>query len=133
MKNLAVLVFMLFSLHTSGQDLDNNASKVTPFIRALANFSENILHEKVYMHFDNTGYYHRDDIRFKCYVVTSELHQLSSLSKTLYVELLNPGGEIIDKRILKIEDGQCHGVFTLNHLPYLLRLLRSTRIYKIYA
>ena len=40
------------------------------------------------------------------------------LSKTLFVELLNPGGEIMDKRKLKIENGQCHGEFTLNHLPF---------------
>jgi hypothetical protein len=31
---------------------------------------------------------------------------------------LNPGGEIIDKRILKIEDGSCHGDFLLTRLPF---------------
>ena len=74
--------------------------------------------EKVYLHFDNTSYYQGDNIFFKCYVVTSEQNQLSELSKTLYVELLNPGGEILDKRILKIENGQCHGDFSLNHIPF---------------
>ena len=88
------------------------------FFHALKDFSENIPNEKVYLHLDNTSYYQGDNIWFKCYVVNSRLHQLSGLSKTLYVELLNPGGEIIDKRILKIENGQCHGDFSLNHLPF---------------
>jgi hypothetical protein len=34
------------------------------------------------------------------------------------VELLNPGGEIVDRRILNIENGQCHSEFTLDHLPF---------------
>ena len=92
-------------------------NKVSAFIQALQNFSENTPQEKVYLHFDNTNYYQDDNIWFKCYV-TSAQRQLSELSKTLYVELLNPGGEIIDKRILEIENGQCHGDFSLNHLPF---------------
>jgi len=100
------------------QDYDSELNKMTSFFHALQNFSNNIPHEKVYLHFDNTSYYQDDKIWFKCYVVSSGLHQLSDLSKTLYVELLNPGGETIDKRILKIENGQCYGNFTLNQLPF---------------
>ena len=71
--------------------------KLIPYILALDNFSRNIPQEKVYLQFDYTSYYHGDQIWFKCYVVTSGQHQLSPWSKTLYVELLNPGGEIVDK------------------------------------
>jgi len=102
---------------TEGQYPNSEIGKFVPFIQALQNFSQNIPQEKVYLHFDNTGYYQDDQIWFKCYV-TSGQRQLSDLSKTLYVELLNPGGEVIDKRILKIENGQCHGEFTLDHLPF---------------
>jgi hypothetical protein len=59
-----------------------------------------------------------DNIWFKCYVVTSGQHQLSPWSKTLYAEMLNPGGEVVDKRVLKIKNGQCYGEFTLIHLPF---------------
>ena len=100
------------------QQVNSEVKKLVPFIQALQDFSDNIPHEKVYLHFDNTSYYQGDNIWFKCYVVTSEQYQMSGLSKTLYVELLNPGGEIVDKRILKIENGQCHGEFTLNHLTF---------------
>ena len=114
MKNKLIFLSLLFSLPVLGQELDVEASKLAPYIQALDNFSKNISQEKVYLHFDNTSYYQGDNIWFKCYVVTAGQLQLSRLSKTLYVELLNPGGEIVHKRILKIENGQCHGEFPLN-------------------
>jgi len=104
---------------SSGQEIDikSTTGQLHPYIQALQNFSRYVPQEKVTLHFDNTSYYQGDNIWFKCYV-TSGQHQLSELSKTLYVELLTPGGEIIDKRILKIENGQCHGEFLLNQLPF---------------
>lgn len=112
------ILLLLSCLTISGQETDSVINKLTHYIRATDQFSQYIPREKVYLHFDNTSYYQSDNIWFKCYVVTSELHEASELSKTLYVELLNPGGEIIDKRVLKIENGQCHGDFTLGQLPF---------------
>ncbi|MDL2278301.1 hypothetical protein LJC57_06875 [Parabacteroides sp. OttesenSCG-928-G07] len=114
---LLVCLFLLFGFQTQGQDLDIETSKLLPFMQALNNFSKHIPQEKVYLHFDNTSYYQGDNIWFKCYV-TSGQNQLSVLSKTLYVELLNPGGGIVDTRILKVENGECHGEFTLNQIPF---------------
>lgn len=74
--------------------------------------------EKVYLHFDNTSYYHDDKIWFKCYIVDAVSNRASRLSSTLYVELLNPGGTIIETKVLQITDGQCYGDFTLNHIPF---------------
>ena len=114
MKRLVLLCSLFISIQLYGDE----TVRLTPFLEALEQFSENIPQEKVYLHFDNTSYYHNDDIWFKAYVVTSGEHELSPLSKTLYVELLNPGGEIVSQRVLKVKDGQCHGEFTLNHLPF---------------
>ena len=118
MKHLLLSLSLILVIHVYGQDIGGEVKKISPFIQALQEFSKNIPHEKVYLHFDNTGYYQGDRIWFKAYVVSSGQPQLSSLSKTLYVELLNPGGEIVDKRILSIENGQCHGDFTLDRLPF---------------
>ena len=115
---ICYIFLLLFCLKASGQEPDSVLNKLTQFIRATDQFSQYIPHEKVYLHFDNTSYYQGDNIWFTCYVVTSELHQATELSKTLYVELLNPGGEIVDKRVLKIENGRCHGDFTLGQLPF---------------
>ena len=118
-KSLIVSIALFFFLQTQGQvlDIDSDLNRFIPFLQGVNQFSKNLVQEKVYLHFDNTSYYQGDNIWFKCYV-TSTQNQLNGLSKTLYVELLNPGGEVIDKRILKIENGQCHGDFSLTHLPF---------------
>lgn len=100
-----------------GQVIDSTAYKLTRYAQAFDNFAKHIPQEKVYLHFDNSSYYQGDNIWFQCYLTTTELRRMD-MSKTLYVELLNPGGEIIDRRILKIENGQCHGEFTLNRIPF---------------
>ena len=112
------LFSLFFCIQICGQESNGEIDTLLPFFQALNDFSENIPQEKVYLHFDNTSYYQGDQIWFKCYVVFSGELQLSRLSKTLYVELLNPGGEVVDKRVLKIKNGLCHGDFTLNHLPF---------------
>lgn len=112
------LFLCLFCLHVSAQNKDSLVQKLSQYACLIENFSKHIPQEKVYLQFDNTSYYQGDDIWFKCFLVTSDLYPATNLSKTLYVELLNPGGEIIDKRILKIENGQCHGDFTLNQIPF---------------
>jgi len=114
---LTVIALFLIGYNAFGQNLESEFSKIYPYMQALQDFSKKIPQEKVYLHFDNTSYYQGDHIWFKCYIVSGQ-HQLSDLSKTLYVELLNPGGEIIDKRILKIDNGMCHGDFLLTRLPF---------------
>ena len=115
---LFVLFVLILCLPVRGQELGSEVRKLAFFNQSIQDFSENIPREKVYLHFDNTSYYQDDNIWFKCYVVTPDSNRLSELSKTLYVELLNPGGEMIENRILKIENGQCHGDFALNRLPF---------------
>ena len=114
---IVVIVLFLTGYKAFGQNLESEVSKIYPYMQALQDFSNKIPQEKVYLHFDNTSYYQGDHIWFKCYIVSWQ-HQLSDLSKTLYVELLNPGGEILDKQILKIENGTCHGDFLLTRLPF---------------
>ena len=91
-----------------------------PATRRLANYANNISRftkdcpqEKVYLHFDNTGYYAGDTIWFKAYTVTADEVRPTTLSRVLHVELLTPRGEVTDSRKLKIQDGQCHGEFAL--------------------
>jgi len=117
MRFLVLIIFLFPGFLFFGQEVDGEASKLSRIIQALEQFTKNIPHEKVYLHFDNTSYYQDDNIWFKCYITSPQL-QANDLSKTLYVELLNPGGEVVGKRILKIENGQCHGDFTLNHTPF---------------
>ena len=72
--------------------------------------------EKVYLHFDNTGYFIGDTIWFKAYTVLARDLTSTSLSKVLRVELLTPQGEVVDDKRLYIRNGQCHGEFVLRSI-----------------
>lgn len=113
-----ILLIFCISIHLSAQNNDSTINKLTQYVGIVDQFSKNLPQEKVYLHFDNSIYYQEDDIWFNCYLVTSPFHQASKLSKTLYVELLNPGGEVIETQILKVENGRCHGSFKLGKLPF---------------
>ena len=114
--------FLLFAFclltQLAAQPNDSTLSKLTQYVRVINHFSRNLPQEKVYVHMDNTCYYQGDDIWFNCYLVSSGQHQAGLLSKTLYVELLNPGGEVVETQILKVENSRCHGNFSLNKLPF---------------
>lgn len=101
-----------------GQATDSLSRQLLRYACAAQQFGRSFPQEKVYVHFDNTGYYQGDDIWFQCYVVSAERNRPSPLSKTLYVELLNPGGEIIAKQTLPIRNGRAHGNFSLTRLPF---------------
>lgn len=117
-RTICYFILFLSCLTLSAQDVDSIMSKLIHYAHAASNFCRSFPQEKIYLHFDNTSYYQGDDIWFKCYLVNSNLRQADNLSKTVYVELLNPGGEIIDKKILKVNNGQCHDEFALNRLPF---------------
>ena len=74
--------------------------------------------EKVYLHLDNTSYYKDDTLWFSAYLVNSDGNTSDAISKTLYVDLLNPGGDIIDTKVLKIENGRAHASFKINCTPF---------------
>lgn len=112
------LLGLLCSLSVSAHVPDSIARRLQEFASALNQFGESLPQEKVYLHFDNTSYYQGDEIWFQCYVVTSERNCPTTWSKTLYVELLNPGGEIVSRQILPIRNGRCHGNFSLTQIPF---------------
>lgn len=119
-KIIIISAFLLSFVNGFSQEQipDSITNGLAYYAYAIENFGNTLPQEMVYLHFDNTSYYRGDQIWFQSYVVTSGLNRPTELSKTLYVELLNPGGEIIAKRTLPIEDGRCHGSFPLTHLPF---------------
>ncbi|NDW19111.1 hypothetical protein D0T53_09315 [Dysgonomonas sp. 216] len=87
--------------------------KLASFVKNANTFLSLYPQEKVYLHFDNTGYFAGESIWFKAYVVTAEDNIPSQLSKVLYVELLSPEGNTIKTLKLKVENGQADGSFHL--------------------
>ncbi|MDR2954362.1 MAG: hypothetical protein LBV43_04705 [Prevotella sp.] len=119
MKKISLLITVWFAfsvLHIYGQQSDSIANKLIGFASNFKTISHYLPQEKVYLHFDNTSYYIGDNIWFKGYVTTSALHEATTLSKVLYIDLLDQDGHVVDTRKLKIEEGQCHGDFSLSDL-----------------
>src|ERR1035437_1617066 len=117
MKKIKLFSLILFLQSISLQAQDSlTVNKLNVFTKHIAIFANEFPQEKVYIHFDNSGYYLGETIWFKAYVVTPERNELTELSKTLYVELVTPEGRILETRKLKIENGQCHGEFELKKI-----------------
>ena len=76
-----------------------------------------MVQEKVYLHFDNTGYFMGEKMWFTAYVVRADGHRSGIRSRVLYVELLNPSGDVVQRRKLKIDGrGHAHGDLSLDSL-----------------
>ena len=72
--------------------------------------------EKVYLHFDNTGYFKGEHIWFKAYVTRADLQTPTTVSHVLYVEMLNPSGDVVERCKLPIENGVAHGDILLDSI-----------------
>src|ERR1700748_652162 len=64
--------------------------------------------EKVYLHFDKPYYAVGDTIWFKAYV-TVDVHQLSALSKVVYVDLINNRDSVVRSLRLPVTNGAASG------------------------
>lgn len=128
MKHLIfALIAACLILPAKAQD-NNEATKMLAYIRNAMNFNRTTPQEKVYMHFDNTGYFENETLWFKAYVTRTCMPKAETdgtkpsimptdLSKILYVELLNPSGDVIKTTKWPIDSlGQAYGDMKLDTL-----------------
>ena len=92
----------------------NPDDSIFSYMKRAMRFNQLFPQEKVYLHFDNTGYFKGETMWFQAYVVRADNGRLSDLSKIVYVELLDPSGNIIEKEIVKINDGVGYGDILLD-------------------
>ncbi|HLY69352.1 MAG TPA: hypothetical protein VKR53_06455 [Puia sp.] len=79
--------------------------------KALNTFFEKYPQEKVYLQFDKQQYTIGDTVWYKGYVTYKSAP--SSISKVLYVEMVNDHGEIVKRQSLPVEEGGAPGDFVL--------------------
>ena len=113
MRRFNVLFLILFAL--SSYCMASNDSIMT-LANMVNKFNRVFPQEKVYLHLDNTGYFKGERIWFKAYLTRTDKDSLGSLSKVLYVELVNPYGDIEKTLKLPITDGQANGDIELDEL-----------------
>lgn len=76
-------------------------------------FNRRYPQERVFLHFDNTAYFENEIVWFKAYLLRTDNDRLGSLSKVLYVELVNPNGQVVETKKCMIENGVANGEFLL--------------------
>lgn len=121
MKNrirINIFIFMLLCVANSYAQVKPAADKgILKYIWTAMNFNKTMPQEKVYLHFDNTGYFENETMWFKAYINRTDDGKATDLSKVLYVELLNPSGDVVKTKKLHIdENGQTHGEIKLDTL-----------------
>ena len=74
--------------------------------------------EVVFVHMDNNCYFLGDTIYYKVYVTRSDTERLTDMSRVVYTELLDNDGYLIERQILRMEEGQAFGSFCLSDTLY---------------
>ena len=119
-----ILLYACFSFTPAGMwatqrtEVSGDSIGITGKLRAFMNnigtFNNVFPQEKVYLHFDNTGYFAGETIWFKAYVTRMDCSRPTDISRVLYVELVHSEGEVMETCKLRIENGQAEGCFKLN-------------------
>ena len=116
MKRLLYILLMILSfasLHAQSEE----TNRILSYLQKAMNFNKVVPQEKVYLHFDNMGYFENETLWFKAYVTRTDNGRFSDLSKVLYVELLNPMGDVIRTHKYPIDSlGMSHGDMKLDTL-----------------
>lgn len=121
MQRLFILIYILFfSAAVKAQApqavADTAFQRILGFAQHAVLFNQITPQEKVYLHFDNTGYFKGETIRFKAYVVRADRSTLTDISHVLHVELLNSSGDIVAQRKLRLVKGMASGDFQLDSI-----------------
>lgn len=95
-------------------NMNAETDSIKSFIYKAMHFNRVVPQEKVYLHLDNTGYFANETMWFKAYLKRMDTGKPSDLSKVLYVELLNPRGDVVQTTKWPIDSlGQAHGDMNL--------------------
>src|SRR5690606_26372875 len=109
MKHLFVffIFFCSFIVKAQGQ------ATFEETLQKLENYKAQFPREKVYLHLDKPFYSIGEPIWFKAYLTVGALNYLSSVSKILYVELINSSDEVTISARLPVVNGITYGDITL--------------------
>lgn len=110
-RTAAILLFFFSSIFFFSFSIDDEALK--KLINNFQKFSSENQQEKIHLHFDKPYYSIGDEIWLKSYVVDAESNKLSTLSKVLYIDLIDEQDQVKRKIILPLENGLSEANITL--------------------
>ncbi len=79
------------------------------FLKQFKSLQQELPRERIFLHTDRDWYYNGDRIWFSAYVLAGSYNFGSELSKVLYVELISPRGELVNRVAIELEEGRGSG------------------------
>jgi hypothetical protein len=110
---IPVKIYLIFSLLMLLAFIPRSDDPVAGLVTILQRWTDSIPQEKVYLQTDKPYYALGDTIWFKGYVTIGSRHQLSALSGSLYVDLINEQDSVVRALKLPITAGMAIGNFIL--------------------
>lgn len=96
---ITVILGLSFVNHVAeSTTLRNIASKLTSFYTGYPQ-------QKVHLHTDKTYYHYDEKVFIKAYLLDASTHKPDHSDHTLYIELLNPSGSVVQTKITRMEEG----------------------------
>ena len=115
-----MILFLLFHVVAvcSAQNSALYLAKEYEWAERAARKSTSCTQEIVFVHMDNTAYFLGDTIFYNAYVVRADRRMPTDISGTLYVELLNHDGYLVERQTVRLEGGRGAGSFALPETLY---------------
>lgn len=115
-KVIGILIMTCTCIRVDAEMNTANGSDVfAKYFYSAKNVAETYPREKIHLHLDNTSYYQGDTIWYKAYVIKETTGLPSHISKPLYVEVLDQTGNVVDRQIIKLTNGEGNGQIALNN------------------
>lgn len=120
MRHILTLLLFFTSMVAYTQDTNATLSPTTlgGWADKLQRQARVLPQEAVFVHMDNNCYFKGDTVYYKAYVTRCDNARLTDLSRVLYIELLDHDGYLIERQILRLENGQAYGSFCLADTLY---------------
>lgn len=91
-------------------------ARLQAYVANVNTFNRLFPQEKTYVQLNNTGYFVGERLWYKAYVVRTDRGQLTNLSHVLYVELVDPFGEVVVTQKRPLSGGTADGCISLDKL-----------------
>ncbi len=110
---ITATAFLVVSAFKAPATDDSLESKL---LNAINIFYQAYPHEKIHLQFNKSSYAPGEDIWFKSYILPVDEASFSSLSKIMYVELIDMQNNLVKREVLPVDNGVSEGHFKLGPL-----------------
>lgn len=112
-NNLLILITSILLITISGFQIIDDSIFVKKLKENLKHYNSNYPEEKIYIQLDKPFFKPGEDIWFNVFVLNSNTHKPTSISDVVYVELIDPKGNVATRLDLVIREGTAKGDFAL--------------------